>query len=317
MSKLPRIGVSSCLLGDEVRFDGGHKRDPFITDVVARYFELVAVCPEMAIGLGVPRPTIQLRLKGDETRLVPGKDPDSMDLTDSMREFAAKVAEREEALCGYIVKKGSPSCGMERVPVVINDQGYRSRDGVGIYTGELRARRPLLPIEEEGRLHDPGLRENFFERACALQRWRELPDPERNVQGFIDFHARHKLMLMARGAHFYQELGRVVAGVRAADLIERRESYIHRFMEVMTIRANKARNVNVLQHVMGFFKEVLSPEDKQELLDLFEAYRAKRVPLGTPLTLLRHHLRHHPNDWLARQFFLEPYPIELSPYTIH
>jgi uncharacterized protein YbgA (DUF1722 family) len=166
-------------------------------------------------------------------------------------------------------------------------------------------------------LHDPGLRENFFERAFALKRWQELPDPQENVQGFIDFHARHKLMLMARGSHFYQELGQMVAGVRAADLEERRQRYIHRFMEVMTVRASKGRNVNVLQHVMGFFKEALASDDKQELLELFEAYRAKRIPLGTPLTMLRHHLRHHPNDWLASQYFLEPYPEELSPYTIH
>ena len=311
---LPRIGISACLLGREVRFDGGHKRDRFLTDEAAPFVEFVPFCPEVGIGLGIPRPTIQLRMVEGEVRLRSSRQPDN-DYSDAMRDYGLAQVESLADCCGFVVKKGSPSCGMERVPVVINEAGYRSRDGVGIFAATLRQQLPLIPMEEEGRLHDPQLREAFLERIYALHRWHQLEDPERNVEGFIQFHSRHKLMLMGRGDRYYRELGQLVAGVTVAELAQRRTRYITRFMEVLALGASRGRTINVLQHIMGFFKEQLSADDKQELLTLFSAYRMQRTPLITPITLLRHHLRHHPDPWLAGQYFLTPYPEGLSPHA--
>lgn len=313
MHERPLLGVSACLLGHPVRFDGGHKRQRFITDTLARHFDLRPVCPEAEIGLGVPRPTIQLRRTagGGEVRLINPR-ADGADLTDTMRRYAERRVAGMEDLAGFILKKDSPSCGMERVPVVVNADGFRSRDGVGIFARALMEQWPLLPIEEEGRLNDPAIRENFLERVYALQRWREIPDAARNVEGFIRFHARHKFMLMARGAAHYQALGRLVSGTTRATLERNRTEYIQRFMAIMAIRPDKGRQVNVLQHLLGYFKRVLDGEDKQELLTLFERYRRDEVPLVTPVTLLRHHLRRAPNGYLADQYYLAPYPESLA-----
>lgn len=312
----PTLGVSACLLGHQVRFDGGHKRDPFLTETAPRFFDLVPFCPEMELGLGRPRPVIQLRRLNGEVRLVNSRaitEGVVIDHTEAMVELARRRAEQLQGLDGLVVKKGSPSCGMERVAVVVNGEGYRERSGTGVFTAELRRLLPLLPVEEEGRLADPLLREVFLERVYALNRWRRMADPEHNVRGFIEFHARHKLLLMARGPQRYAELGRIVAGVTRATLAQRRERYIHRFMEVMAERPDTRRQINVLMHILGYFKRGLEGADKQELLALFEAYRQGWVALVSPLLLLRHHLRRLPNPWLESQYYLQPFPEALAP----
>ena len=317
MNKKPTIGVSACLLGHPVRFDGGHKRQRFITDNLSQYFDLVPVCPEVELGLGTPRPSIQLRKAADGGIRLVNPRIEAGDITAKMSDYARRRVEGLEGLAGYILKKDSPSCGMERVPVVINDGGHRAREGVGLFAKALMERWPLLPVEEEGRLNDPAIRENFFERVYALERWRAIPDAGRNVEGFIRFHARHKFLVMARGGRLYQELGRLVAGTTRATLESRRAAYIERFMAVMAVRPDRGRQVNVLQHLMGYFKRYLDGEDKQELLDLFERYRRNEVPLVTPVTLLRHHLRRSPNSYLADQHYLAPCPesLALRSYT--
>jgi uncharacterized protein YbgA (DUF1722 family)/uncharacterized protein YbbK (DUF523 family) len=309
--RLPRLGVSSCLMGQPVRFDGGHKNNRFISASLIDYMDFQPVCPEIESGMSVPRPTIQLRQKGDDIRLVMSKQPDH-DLTEQMNTYAESKLDGLSHLDGYIFKKDSPSCGVFRVPVVINQQGYKTREGTGVFARAFMERYPLIPVEEEGRLNDTGLRENFIERVYAYRRWKSIPDPEHNVKGLIEFHARHKLMLMARGSHYYEELGRLVAGVSIADLSARREGYIVRFMEVMRETAPRRRQYNVLQHILGYLKNVLSSEDKQELLAIFKAYRDCQVPLITPITLLRHHLRVHPQPYINQQHYLKPCPETLA-----
>lgn len=306
----PTIAVSACLLGHPVRFDGGHKRDRFITDQLSRVMEFVPVCPEIEAGLGVPRPTIQLRRLNGEIRLVQSNDP-TIDFTDRMTEIAISRAQQLNGhISGYIFQKKSPSCGMERVPVANGPGKPAERTGVGLFVQHFTRHAPLIPIEEEGRLNDPLLRENFLERVYALDRWYHL-DPN-DLKGFIDFHAQHKLMLMARGSEAYRRLGRIVAGVSRKTLQERREAYIALFMQTLGKRVSRNHHYNVLQHIMGFFKRELTTEDKQELMDVFDAYRASQIPLAAPVTLLSHHLRKHPDAYLARQHYLKPYPNTLA-----
>jgi uncharacterized protein YbbK (DUF523 family) len=213
MENKPALGVSACLLGHAVRFDGGHKWQRFISEILARHFELQPVCPEVDLGLAVPRPAIQLRRDpvSGAVRLINPRQA-GRDLTGNIQDYAASRVAGLGKLAGYIFKKGSPSCGMERVPVVINDSGHRLKEGVGLFAQTFMARWPLVPVEEERCLNDPAIRENFFERVFALQRWREIEEPARNLSGFIDFHTHHKLLLMARGTTYYRELGQLVAG---------------------------------------------------------------------------------------------------------
>lgn len=310
-SDKPRLGVSACLMGMQVRFDGGHMQNTFLQESLAKYVDYVAVCPEVEAGFATPRPAMQLRLRDKSINLVMSKDP-NQDVTEQMQTYTeAKIATLGE-LDGFIFKKNSPSCGVFRVPVVINNDGYRERNGRGLFAEAFMKRFPLIPVEEEGRLNDPALCENFIERVYAYRRWKQIENAERNVKALIEFHSRHKLMLMARGSHFYQELGRLVAATTLADLPQRRQAYIHRFMQVMAFIAPRGRQVNVLQHIMGYLKQAISREDKQELLSMFEAYRMEQLPLITPVVLLRHHLRVHPQPYIAEQHYLAPFPEQLA-----
>ena len=313
MASKPTLGVSACLIGQKVRYDGGHKHQRFFTETLSDHFEFKAICPEVDIGLGIPRPTIQLRQVNDTQIQLVNPREDGSDLTHKMRSYADQRVSDLGGLCGYLFKKDSPSCGMERVPVVINDSGHKVKQGVGIFAQTFMDRWPLIPTEEEGRLNDALIRENFFERVYALQRWRQIENPETNVEGFINFHARHKLMLMARGGSaLYQTLGRLVAGTTRETLLQNRQQYIASFMELMAIKATRGRHVNVMQHIMGYFKNKLDADSKQELLALFDQYRAQEIPLVTPVTLLRHHLRLEPDTYLMQQHYLKPFPESLA-----
>ena len=311
LSDRPVLGVSACLLGKAVRFDGGHKKNNYILDDLSKYIDFVSTCPELEAGFGLPRPTMQLRQLNNKTRLVYSKDPDT-DITIQMKEFSEQKVNQLSELDGFIFKKNSPSCGVFRVPVVIHQNGMREKRGIGIFAESFQQRYPLIPIEEEGRLNDAMLCENFFERVYAYKRWKAINKTKNSVQDLIEFHSRHKLMLMARGSKYYQELGRMVAGSTVKDLTERREKYIKRFMEVMKITSIPGRQVNVLQHIMGYLKHSLSAEDKQELLAVFESYRLKQIPLVTPLTLLRHHLRVNRQQYISMQHYLAPFPEQLG-----
>jgi uncharacterized protein YbgA (DUF1722 family)/uncharacterized protein YbbK (DUF523 family) len=306
-----RLGVSICLLGERVRYDGGHKRDLFLVNTLGRYVEWVPVCPEFEIGLGVPRESLRLVGDPEAPRLIAPKS--GQDHTERMQTWARKRLEELAAvkLHGFIFKKDSPSSGLFRVRVY-NDKGMPRRVGTGIFPREVMKRFPLLPLEEEGRLHDMRLRENFIERVFVYYRWTCMLEESPTPGGLVRFHTAHKLTLMAHSPSHYQEMGRLVAQAGSLPWEELVETYGSLLMEGLKVLGTPGRHSNVLQHLMGFLKDVLSREDKAELLGLIEDYRQGLVPLIVPLTLLRHHLRRHPvPDWVHQQVYLNPYPKEL------
>jgi uncharacterized protein YbgA (DUF1722 family)/uncharacterized protein YbbK (DUF523 family) len=305
-----KIGISSCLLGEKVRFDGGHKEDGFITNTLAVYFDFVPVCPEVDIGLGTPRETI--RLEGtDSPRLVAPKS--GRDLTEQMHEYSGRRLEelKQVGLHGYILKKDSPSCGMERVRIYSADGKSVTRTGRGLYAAALINRFPLLPVEEEGRLNDPVLRENFIERVFGFYRWTEFSTSGPQAKDLVAFHTRQKLTLLSHSPDLYRELGRMVATASERPWPEVLESYGTGFMEALRVRATRRKQSNVLYHLAGYLKKSLDGDDKQELVSLIENYRTGGVPLIVPITLLKHHFRKFPAPWVRDQVYLNPYPAEL------
>lgn len=305
-----RIGVSSCLLGEMVRFDGGHKRDNFLVTVFGSYVEWVPLCPEVEIGLGVPRETIRLERKAGLVHLVAPKS--QTDHTKTMQRWARSRLKdlAQESLSGYVLKSKSPSCGMERVPVY-DENGVPEKKGRGLFAEELLARFGSLPVEEEGRLNDPVLRENFIERVFAYHRLRGVFEGRWKPRQAVEFHTAHKLLLMAHSPKHYRTLGRLVAGVKAVPAKEFREQYEQAFMEAMRLHATVGKHVNVLEHMLGYVSDSLDADARKELLEVIADYRQRLVPLVVPLTLLRHHVRKHKIAYLEGQLYLEPHPKEL------
>jgi uncharacterized protein YbgA (DUF1722 family)/uncharacterized protein YbbK (DUF523 family) len=305
-----RVGISSCLLGNEVRYDGGHKRDRYLTDTLSHFFEWVPVCPEVEMGLGTPRET--LRLMGDlqAPRLIFAKT--QADQTDGMQAWAKTRLDDLAKLdmCGYLLKSDSPSCGMERVRVY-GSSGIPSKNGVGIFARALMDRFPLLPVEEEGRLHDPALRENFVERVFCYRRWRDVIARRLTLGKLVAFHAAHKLLLLAHSPKHYTELGQLVAGAKRLPPAETESRYGALFMTTLRVKATTKKHANVLHHILGYFKNNLDGRDKAELLELIADYHRGLVPLVVPLTLLRHHLARINVPYLQDQIYLTPHPKEL------
>lgn len=305
-----RLGVSSCLLGKAVRYDGGHKRDRFVTDLLGNFVEWVPVCPEVEAGLGVPRPALRLIREGESLRLV--EIASGRDHTRHMERYASRRvrALRGLELRGYVLKKDSPSCGMTRVKVYA-ERGMPKREGRGLYGAALLEAFPSLPVEEEGRLNDPGLRENFVERVFAYRRLCHLFGGRWTPGHVTAFHAAHKLQLMAHSPDAPRSLGRFVASAKGAPRAEFRESYEREFMRALAKLASRGCNTNVLQHAAGFLKKRLDPTSRAELAGLIRDYRRGLVPLVVPITLLRHHARCHEVEYLNGQTYLEPHPKEL------
>jgi len=305
-----RLGVSACLLGREVRYDGGHKRDRFLTDTLGPFVEWVPVCPEVEIGLGVPRDTIRLVGDAPAPRLVVERTGE--DLTARMRRYAqARTRELESLeLHGYVLKRGSPSCGLFRVRLYDNAGGVRG-DATGAYAGVLTERLPLLPVEEEGRLGDPALRENFIERVFAMARWRSFLARRPRAGDLVAFHAAQKFAVLAHRPSHYARLGRLVAAVGGGRLAARLADYGALLMQALSIRATRARHTNVLQHLAGFFKRRLEGAERTEIADIIQDYRRGLVPLVVPLTMITHHVRRLGIAYLADQVYLSPHPKEL------
>ena len=305
-----RIGISSCLLGNGVRFDGGHKKDSFLTGTFGRFVEWVPVCPEVECGLGTPRESMRLVSTEGRVRLLTGKT--GVDHTERMANYSARrVHELASAdLCGFVLKKDSPSCGMERVKIY-GGGSVPVKSGRGIFAGGLLERFPSLPVEEEGRLSDASLRENFVERVFAYWRLRAFFRGKWTVGALVAFHTAHKLILMAHSPEAYQRLGRLVARARSVPAKDLERRYTEEFMAALTIIATPRRHTNVLQHMVGYFKDVLDRGSKSELLASIEDYRRALIPLIVPITLLRHHVRVHDVSYLAGQLYLEPHPKEL------
>jgi uncharacterized protein YbgA (DUF1722 family)/uncharacterized protein YbbK (DUF523 family) len=305
-----RLGVSSCLLGNEVRFDGGHKRDRFVTDLLGKFVEWVPVCPEVEVGMETPRPAMRLVGGDNDVRMVEIKS--GLDHTEAMRRFSARRvgALQDLDLCGYILKKDSPSCGMTRVRVY-GDKSMPTRQGTGLYASALMAAYPNLPVEDEGRLHDAKLRENFIERVFAYQRLSHLFRGRWTRGQVVAFHTANKLQLMAHSTVAYRDLGRLVATLKQTPRLVFREQYATGFMQALTHVASRGRNANVLQHAAGHLKANLDSASRTELAKLIHDYRKGLVPLVVPITLIGHHVRRHEVDYLSGQVFLEPHPREL------
>lgn len=305
MKKIP-IGISSCLLGHNVRYDGSHKRDAYITGTLSEYFDFRPFCPEVEIGLGTPRPTIHLVRVNGEIRCIGIKNPE-IDVTERLRDHAGLLAAQHADLCGYILKKDSPSCGMERVKVYADN--IPRRGGVGIYAETMMRNNPLLPVEEEGRLGDAGLRENFIQRIYVLYRWKLMLAEGLTARSLTRFHARHKLIIMSHGD--YRELGQLLAGAAQDNIEQVADRYILLLMTTLRKVASRSNHVNVLQHIQGYLKKELSADDKAELCEIIERYRQGELPLIVPLTLLKHHFRKSPDPYIDESYYLSPYPQEL------
>jgi uncharacterized protein YbgA (DUF1722 family)/uncharacterized protein YbbK (DUF523 family) len=305
-----RLGVSSCLLGARVRFDGGHKRDQFLVGLLGRFVEWVPVCPELESGMGAPREALRLTLRHAALRLVTTKT--AQDHTELMRRYSAKRLDElaEERLRGFVVKKDSPTCGLERVRVY-NASGVPTRSGRGLFAGALIERFPLLPVEEEGRLSDPKLRENFIERVFAYDRLTRLFDGPWTLGDLVQFHTAHKMTLLAHVPDAYRRLGQLVARATSMRRPALERDYMTLFMETLRVIATRRRQVNVLQHMLGHLKDALDAESRHELLGVISAYAAGHVPLVVPITLMRHHVRRCDIAYLAGQVYLDPHPAEL------
>ena len=305
-----KVGVSSCLLGEEVRYDGGHKHNRYLTKILARFFEFVPICPEVAIGLGTPRPSI--RLVGDplSPRAIIAKK-NNLDVTGPLDEYAKSMVESCRPLSGYMFKRNSPSCGMERVRV-FNESGMPARAGTGIYAKRIMSELPLMPVEEEGRLTDAVLRENYITRVFVYRRWQELVAGGLTPAGLVNFHTRHKMLIRAHGENEYARLGRLVANAGSEDIESLSGEYVALLMQTLKRPATRKQHSNVLSHLAGYLKRDIDAGDKAELVRLIEEYRLGRVPLVVPITMLKHHFRRCPDPYVGHQVYLDPYPEELQ-----
>ena len=311
MTSTINIGISSCLMGNKVRYNGGHKLDAYLRDTLGRYFNYIPVCPEVECGLSVPREA--MRLIGDPAapRLVTIKT--GHDLTEQMLAWSRqKVRELASAdLCGFIFKKDSPSSGMTRVKVY-NAKGVPSRTGSGLFARMFMEHFPRLPVEDEGRLHDPKLRENFIERIFVHRRWRETASRRKNIGGLVAFHTREKLLLLAHSPKHYRVMGKLVADAKGHPLPDVYDTYESQISEAMRLMATPSKHVNVLQHILGYFKKQLTADEKQELLEVIQNYRSGAVPLIVPITMVNHYVRKYGQAYLSQQSYLNPHPLDLQ-----
>ncbi len=306
-----RIGISTCLMGENVRYDGGHKLDRYLMGTLGQYIDYVPVCPEVECGMPIPRET--LRLVGDPAspRLVTSKT--GVDKTDQMMTWAKKrVKELEkENLCGFIFQKGSPSSGMERIKVY-TDKGVPAKTGVGMFARAFMEHFPFMPVEDDGRLHDPMLRENFIVRIFVHKRWQDLTAENKKRGGLVDFHTDHKLLLMSHSPKHLKALGKIVASPKSEKTDTLFSGYYEQMMTALKLRATRKKHTNVLHHILGYFKKQLTPDEKQEFLTITDRYHKSLLPLIVPVTLANHYVRKFREPYLERQVYLNPHPVELA-----
>ncbi|MFO8111649.1 MAG: DUF523 and DUF1722 domain-containing protein [Desulfosalsimonadaceae bacterium] len=309
-----RLGISACLLGENVRYNGGHKLDHFLRDTLGQYVDYVPVCPEVEAGFGIPRETMRLVGDPENPRLMTTKT--AADHTDKMANWAKTrlTALEKEDLCGFIFKKDSPSSGLMRVKVY-NDKGMPEKKGVGIFARMFTGHFPLVPVEEEGRLHDPKLRENFIEQIFTLKRWRDAVAKKPGIGSVVSFHSKNKLLIMSHSQKHAGAMGKLVAEGKALGTEALYRQYEDQLIDALRLKATTAKHINVLQHIMGYFKKQLSSDEKQELLEIFDRFRKGHVPLIVPMTLVNHYVRKYSQEYLAAQTYLNPHPVELKLRT--
>lgn len=304
----PRIGISACLTGDTVRFNGGHKASALCRQLFDEHFDWVALCPEVAIGLGVPREAIRLVGDPDNPQVTGSRNP-SLELSGPLRAYGQQMAGELTDICGYVFMQKSPSCGLERVKVYQENGHPATKGGRGAYADAFCALRPDLPVEEEGRLHDAVLRENFITRVYAYADWDQQLGEGLSRGALIRFHSRYKYLLMAHNPQAYRDLGKLLGSMRRDDdpqVVGPR--YFSLLMEALRRCASRGTHCNVLQHLVGYLRDALGSDDKAELQQLISQYHQGIVPLVVPLTLLKHHLRNHPDPYLLQQAYLNPHP---------
>lgn len=304
------VGISACLMGEQVRHNGGHKRDAYINGTLSQYFTFHSFCPEVGIGLGTPRPAIR-RIASDQGVRAVGSRDSSLDVTEELVSYSQSTFKQISQFSGYILKRASPSCGMERVKIY-NQKNMPDPVGSGIFAAEIMKKFPLLPIEEEGRLGDPNLRENFIQRVFIYHRWRTEYSDSLTVQKLTDFHARHKLIYMSHNQNQSRQLGKIAALANKENLQQIAEEYISLAMQTLKKVATRKNHVNVLQHIQGYLKKQLDADDKKELVEVIKRYHQGEIPLIVPLTLFLHHFRKSPNEYIEQSWYINPYPAELK-----
>ncbi|MBY5992019.1 YbgA family protein [Ferrimonas balearica] len=307
---LPKVGVSACIIGQQVRFDGGHKRSSYVDGQLSDVFDLRPLCPEVGAGMSTPRPTVHLREVGERVRMM--DDKNGIDHTEAMQEFNRRAIPGLANLAGYIVCAKSPSCGMERVRVLNEARTGARRDGRGLFTEALMKAYPLLPVEEDGRLNDLALRENFITRVFVYQGYKRLLEGDTGEHELLQFHRRHKLMLMAHNQAIYRELGRYLAQSREQAIETRLAHYGEQLMSALAKPASRRAHTNVLQHIGGYFKRDLDKTERQHLHQTILAYRSGQLPLMAPMTLLNGLLQRFPKPYIAEQRYLTPHPERLA-----
>lgn len=306
--KIP-LGISACLLGEQVRFDGGHKRLAFAVNELAPFVRFEPVCPEMAIGLPTPRPALRLVKQDDDAIHLCFSKEGGQEMTQQMRDWSAERVKSLHHLCGYILCAKSPSCGMERVRVYEPETNNNRKAGVGLFAEKLQAEMPWLPVEEDGRLHDPALRENFVGRICALHEFNQMWKRGLSRAQLIAFHSRYKLLMLAHSQEKYRELGPFVAAMSQWDSLEAYAfEYRNRMMALLSQPATRRNHTNVLMHAQGYFRRQLSSPQRQELAELIDRYRCGVQPLLAPITMLKHYMSQYPHPWLTQQRYFDPYP---------
>lgn len=311
MSRKPRIGISACLLGQKVRYDGQHKLDGYLTKTLGPFVEWVSVCPEAEAGMGVPRESVRLTGSTEDPRMIAERS--GRDWTEPMLEWSSRRLDALAAmdLSGFILKKDSPSCGLERVRVY-GKGGSPRREGRGLFAAQLVRRLPLLPVEEEGRLNDAPLRENFIERVFVYHRYQTLlAAPPLTRKALIDFHAAHKFLIHAHDETALRRLGRLTASLKGRDLREAAAEYGAILMRALERQATVRTHTNVLEHLFGFFSDRLDPDERRQALEVIRQYHRRLVPLIVPITLIRHFVHKYRIEYLLGQVYLEPHPLEL------
>jgi len=310
MDQRIKLGISSCLIGEKVRYDGGHKLDHYLKDTLGRFVEWTPVCPEVECGLPVPREAMHLTGSPDAPRLVTVKS--GTDHTDGMKAWAARkmIELKKTDLSGFVFKSKSPSSGISGVKVY-DSHGSPVRRGIGIFPKIFMEGLPLVPVEDDGRLNDPELRENFIERVFVYRRWQEYIRTDGSIKGLVSFHTAHKLLLLSHSTRHYTYLGRLVADAKNRKPSDPHSEYIRALMEGLRLIATVKKNTNVLQHIAGYFRKKFSPDEKQELLGIIETYHRGLVPLIVPITVINHYTIKFDDPYLRRQHYLNPHPIEL------
>jgi len=310
MLKKIRLGISSCLLGNNVRYNGGHQLNKYLRDKCGEYIEWVPVCPEVECGLPIPRET--MRLVGDPENPMLKTSRTGMDHTQRMLDWTKEKLEKlyEEDLCGFVFKSKSPSSGMRGVKVY-DHNGMPNKKGSGLFAGQFMKRFPTMPVEDDGRLNDDKLRENFIERIFVVNRWKTFLKENPTINGLVSFHSSHKLLIMAHHPTTLRKLGKIVAAAKKSELNKVLNDYFIEMMEGLRLISTIKKNTNVLQHIMGYFKKKISHDEKQELIEVIENYHAGLVPLVVPVVLLQHYVRKYDETYLKIQHYLHPHPMEL------